>query len=164
MPIEHTPEQLRAASNHLHYEVWMLVETACLLASGAVPRGPLHNSVLESLAIHARVVLEVLYSEKNPKFPNDVRASDFLDSVDEWIAVRPEKSSVLNRIHSRVGTEVAHLSYRRQEITAEMKRWPFVQIAREICEAVRAFHQLVSDHLIDDKWQSRSPCNQLPPA
>ena len=70
---------LREASNHLHYEVWMLTSSAQAMASGIANNGWLKYALLESFVVHVRGVMDFLYND-NPQ-PDDVVAQDFFPSV-----------------------------------------------------------------------------------
>src|SRR5437762_5482408 len=83
-------DELREASDHLFYELWMLDRTARLLAMGAFGEGPVRNAILESFTIHARGLIQFFF----PKQPrrDDMLAADFLPSVAAWEAARGERS------------------------------------------------------------------------
>ena len=68
-------EILRKASDHLFYEIWMLQSVIKGIASGIAGESIINNALLESFGIHARAVLDFLYSNK-PKV-DDVIAEDF---------------------------------------------------------------------------------------
>ena len=149
---QRTPEVLRKASNHLHYEIGMLTSSARGLASGITGVGVLHNALLESFTIHARVLLKFLYDE-NP-WPNDVIADDFFPTSQEWREVRPEMTEILKPIYGRVGKEVAHLTYDRQYVTDEAKKWHFLEILHDIDVSFKEFLRIVSMELLGKRWES----------
>jgi len=90
-------EELRNASDHLHYEIWMFTSLASGLASGISGQGVINNALLESFTIHARNLLDFLYAGKPQK--DDVIAKDFLEDPSEWHNARPPKSETLQKVH-----------------------------------------------------------------
>lgn len=143
-------EELREASDHLHYEIWMFISLANGLASGISGQGVINNALLESFTIHARLLLDFLYTEKPQK--DDVIAQDFFDDPSIWHQVRPLKSEVLRKVHRRVAKEVAHLTYARQDVTPETKPWPFVEIANEVNEVFSKFLSAAPKELLGPRW------------
>ena len=55
-----TVEELKNALESLKYEVWMLWSLANILASDNQGKGVIHNALLESFLIHARILIEFL--------------------------------------------------------------------------------------------------------
>jgi hypothetical protein len=144
---------LRAASDHLFYEIWMLKTLTQAMASGIAGEGPMSNALLESFTIHTRALLDFLYADK-PK-PDDVIAEDYFVSPKKWASIRLEKTEILKTVHRRVGKEIAHLTYSRQEVDPEMKQWPFVQIGQEILSICEIFLGSVSRNLLGERWSGR---------
>jgi hypothetical protein len=137
------------AEEHLDYEVAMiagLVEHfrkigAAIAASGHgepdVPDLVTRNAHVESFAIHARTLLEFFYrKEPDPRFPDDAFAGDFFDDPDEWKRLRPPKTALLSDAWTRVGTDLAHLSYAR--LDRGDKSW-FIDLWYDLATVVRAF-------------------------
>jgi len=149
---ERTEEELRKASEHLCYEIWMLQAVARELLSGRVGQRVLNNALIESFAIHTRNLLDFLYSG-NP-WEDDVIAEDFFPPAEDWAKERPEKSELLGKIHGRVGKEVAHLTYGRLYVTREAKKWDFRTIADDINKTFERFLAIVPKHLLGDRWES----------
>ena len=149
---QRTQQELRDASDHLYYEIWMLTSLAKHMASGITGEGFINNAFLESFTIHARGLLYFLYDEK-PK-PDDVIADDFFPTSQKWKEARPEKTEVLEKVHKRVGKEVAHLTYARQDVTPEMKKWPFLQIANDIKVSFNEFLRIVPEELLGLRWKN----------
>ena len=141
-----------AASDHLHYEIWMFQSLANGLASGIFGQGVLANALLESFTVHARIMLDFLYPRKPQK--DDVISDDFFyEDPSRWHEVRPPKSETLQRVHRRVAKEVAHLTYARQDVTPETKPWPFLEIANEVTQIFSEFVNLVPEHLLGPRSQ-----------
>jgi hypothetical protein len=146
-------EQLQGASNHLYYEVWMLEVLTQALASGLAGEGPMNNALLESFTIHARALLDFLYTPEKLR-EDDVIAEDFFDDPAQWVSIRPVKTTILQTVHHRVGKEIAHLTYARQEVAPEMKAWPFAQIGKEIISICSLFLKSISRNLLGERWNA----------
>jgi len=137
--LQRTDQELQKASDHLHYEIWMLASLANGIGSGIAGQGPIANALLESFVIHVRALMDFLYND-NPQ-PDDVIADDYFSSPDEWRNARPELTELLKSSKRRAGKEVAHLTYARLDVTQETKPWAFIQIANEISAVINIFLQ-----------------------
>ncbi len=150
--MQRTSETLQAASEYLNYELGMFNSLAQAMLSGVFGKGALNNAVLESFTFHARILLDFLYA-KNPK-PDDVIAEHYFDDPAVWLAVRPNKSELLEGVHKRVGKEVAHLTYARIGITSEEKEWQFAQIMSEVNAVFKIFLDNVSKENLGQSWKT----------
>ena len=136
-------EKLKKASEHLHYEIWMFASMAQALpgAQQAVDAAQIRvNAFLEAFVIHARVLMDFMYDDK--PWADDVVATNFFDTPEQWTDARKplEKlSEELQKVNGRAGKEVAHLTFARQEITAEMKTWQYGKIAEELAALFNDF-------------------------
>jgi hypothetical protein len=149
---QRTPEVLRSASDHLHYEFTRFNSLADVVMSGVLGQGPLHDAALESFTLHARLLVHFLYS-KDPQ-PDDVIAEDYFGELSQWLEKRPGKTGTLEMIHKRVAKEVAHLTYARLEVAPGDKPWPVDQIAVDINMAFKVFLEHVSKDRLSPKWES----------
>jgi hypothetical protein len=78
---EATRDRLKKASDHLHYEIWMLDGTAWELTKLGSNDGSVeHNALIESFGIHARLLLDVFYAPAN-KRSDDVCAESVLQNL-----------------------------------------------------------------------------------
>jgi len=145
-------EELREASNHLHYEIMMLVAVANGLASGIFGEGPITNALLESFVIHVRAVMDFLYAPENAQ-TDDVIAEDFFQTPESWAQLRPGLSELLSQAKPRAGKEVAHLTYARLDVKPETKPWQFVQIASEISTVINVFLQNAPKDKFGSQWR-----------
>jgi hypothetical protein len=151
-----TSADLAAASEHFWYEVWMFVTLARAIATGIFGAGPVHNAAVESFTLHARVLLDFLFAE-SPR-PDDV-AEDFFASAEEWPLIRGDMPPVLKQVSTRVGKEVAHLTYARLSVTPETKGWPYLEIAAAMDQLVGKFLSHVPREHLGQSWlqQQHSP-------
>lgn len=147
---QRSQDELQRASDHLHYEIWMFTSLAHGLASGISGQSVINNALLESYTIHARILLDFLYAAK-PK-EDDVIAEDFFDDPVKWHSARLQKSEKIQFVHGRVGKEVAHLTYARQDVTPETKPWPFIEIANEVNAVFAQFLNLAPLELLGSRW------------
>ena len=152
--LKHSNDELRRISEHLSYEIMMLFGTAWILAASRIKdmpveaeRSTVHNALIESFAIHARVLLDFLYEMERKQ--NDAIACDFFDKDSIWRTACPPKSGSLAQVHGRVGKEVAHLSYARINVSEEMKTWRYIELAREIRATLNVFVDMVPAQRID---------------
>lgn len=147
-----TADELLEASNHLHYEIWMLSSLANGIASGIPGQGPIANALLESFVIHVRAIMDFLYAD-NPQ-ADDVVAEDFFGDPEQWKTTRPALSQSLSQAKRRAGKEIAHLTYARLNVTPETKPWSFVQIANEISTVMSVFLQNVPKDKMGSQWKT----------
>jgi hypothetical protein len=91
------------------------------------------NAQVESFAIHARNLLDFLYT------PASVRADDVLAEhyVADWRP--PELTAALSAIRPRVGKEIAHLTYHRAKVQVEAKNWNYGRIWLDMATVLRKF-------------------------
>ena len=147
-----TDDEVRAASDHLYYEIQMLQGTMAILATAATGQSILSNALIESFTIHARVLMHFLYPTGSIQ-PSDVLAEDFFDDVGHWLAIRPDEPAVFRTARGRVNKEIAHLTYDRQLITPELKGWNFVALGNEILKIVQIFVSAIPQQLLGLRWQ-----------
>lgn len=145
-----TDEDLRSASEHLQYEAWMFLTLARSLSTGVFGQGALNNAALESFTVHARVLLEFFFGD-NPR-PDDVVADDFLGGQGEWKQVRGDTPMVLSDLRTRVGTEIAHLTYARLSVTPEAKGWHFLETLKAFEGVVGQFLKAVPSERLAQVW------------
>ena len=77
--------------------------------------------------LHGRNLLEFYY--KTNKKHLYARASGY---VPVWRP--PTKTKSILKLHNRVNDEITHLGWKRIEVKDGEKGWPFVDIARDMCE------------------------------
>jgi hypothetical protein len=129
----------------------MFSTLARALATGVFGDGSLNNAVLESFTVHARVLLDFLFADK-PR-PDDVVAEDFFPTPEQWPMVRGDMPPILKDVDTRVGKEIAHLTYARLTVTPDKKQWRFVQIAVAIEGIIKLFVDNVPRPNLGDAWR-----------
>lgn len=154
----HSAAELQKVSSHLHYEVWMLQSTAKGLASGVFGwKNTVANAMLEAFALHLRVVIDFLYPRGRGLKDDDVLASDFFDSREQWCKIRDghitkESRQALMDARDRADKEMVHLTYSRLEVTETQKNWYFVKIADEAQGAIKVFTDNVYEERLGPEW------------
>ena len=143
-----SPDELREASNHLFYEIEMLRSTAELLGTGAFGDSQLANALIESFTIHARALIDFLYGERSR---DDVLAEDFFPEG-VWERPTPPANLDVDAIRRRVGKEIAHLTYDRQQVTLALKGWNYVEVGNAILRGLEEFAMRVSPDLLGERW------------
>lgn len=148
---KHSANELRKASDHVWYEMWMFQSLVAGMGSGIAGQGVINNALLESFAIHLRGLIHFFYAG-NPQ-SDDVVAQDFFEDPETWRSGRPLKNEILQVAKKRADKEVAHLTYSRIDITPEDKLWDFVQLHEELQKAISAFIKDVPRELLGESWK-----------
>ena len=148
---QRTLEELREASDHLHYEVSMFLSLTSVLAERTFDEDVIKNATLESFAIHIRAIMDFLYPS-NPR-RDDVLAEDFFDSPEQWWNIQPQLSELLKNAKRRADKEVVHLTFARLDVTDETKPWSFIKIAKEIMNIFDTFIENVPKDRLGENWQ-----------
>jgi len=153
--------ELVKITNALKYEVQMLNDTSRILSSFDELYGDfehsktIRNALVESFTVHARVILDFLYSGK--KKVDDVVALDFFDDAMIWRKARPKRSKLLKDIHWRVGKEIVHLSFERMNV--RNKKWS-LNIATELLRVVKIFYENAPSNRVSTQFTQY--VNRLP--
>jgi hypothetical protein len=157
--VERTPEERRAFSEHLLYELQMLFRLADRLRISTDGKDALPWDVemacIESFAIHARALEGFLWRDPNERFPDDAFASEYFDpGVWEELRRRVQRSAI-DDVAPRAGHEVAHLSYKRLKESAVDRAWPFDVIAGVFGRALRLFLENVPPDRVAADFEAR---------
>jgi hypothetical protein len=150
-----TDAELREASNHVAYGLNQLAQAAERLARAEPDRiaDPIiRNALIESFVGHVRPLMEFFDSNAAKAHDDDILAIDFFDDARTWFNLRPPPHTDLDGIRDRVNKQLAHLSYRRNGISEDDKRWPFVAIARALEPAATAFARAVPQSRLGALW------------
>jgi hypothetical protein len=162
---QRTIEELRAASQHYHYELELFKDLTRLMKTGPFESPPsfkpslINDALLESYAIHLRNLIDFFYTHIEgddktkglaiPK-PEDMIAEDFFDSPDEWRNLRPKITDELKAARIRAHREIVHLTYHRIGISDKQKQWWFVELHDQIVlidKIFLAWHQAAFEGL-----------------
>lgn len=127
-----TPEELRAASNALEYEIRLLNDVADMLPS--YTSGVVHDALVESFVVHTRILIEFFYPQDKTHYPTEknlaresdtIIAPDFFLDESQWKERLPDwLEDVRNRAHKLL----AHLSYSRVFKYENDKGWDCLRI------------------------------------
>ena len=143
-------DELRKASEHLFYEIWMLNITASIgWKRDSEVNTVVNNCIVESFGIHARNLRDFFFNTSGKK--DDILAVDFFDDPEEWSKYINKKSDILNKINKRVGKELVHLTYTRIGKTPEEKIWEKGKIARDINRLFKDFLKRVPKERICER-------------
>jgi hypothetical protein len=145
-----TQDDLKQASEHLHYEWDMLKSVAQAMVMNFAGAGVLNNAMLESFAVHVRSLIFFLFPENTKT--DDVLATHFVSDPAAFETARGVKSEVLKKAQARAGKEVAYLTYERLKVTAETKPWRFVEIATEVNRVMKIFLQHADQSKLSETW------------
>lgn len=137
------------ARRHLVYEVRMLVASAVELSKHEVPN-PQSNAFLESFLIHARCLRDFLWGARPKHHPRDALAADFCEPG-EWEDERDDVPPALAEIgrRQRMGRELAHLTYHRQDVPSDAKQWSCGEVCFEIIGALDLLSSLARSTAMD---------------
>lgn len=132
---------LEYANEHLQYEVDMLVWSAGILAflarhmrEGYLPWA-INNGLLNSFALHARNLINFLYSRSIGKdYPTDIVLEDYI-SDEATLEHLHEKTPLLEEALIKSNKQVAHLSMERIQYEQEGKEWKFIELSKQILKA-----------------------------
>jgi hypothetical protein len=131
-----TAEKSKGALECLKYEVWMLWSLVNILAIDNQGTGVIHNALLESFLIHARILIEFLY--KNEPHKDTVRASQYFTPDSLWESIRPPQTELLKETEKDAHKLLAHLTYTRLE---RKTQWPYIKIADDIEAVLHVFRE-----------------------
>lgn len=123
----------------LKYEIDMFRETCNALSSGR--RFPLfwNNLLIESLALHTRILIDFFYCD-DKDHDDDVIAQDLLPSHISWTALRPQLPEVLGQAKIKANKQLAHLSATRIMLERQgQKGWRVLDIFNEINKIIECF-------------------------
>jgi len=134
------------ADRHMKYEIDMLIWTASILIPlrglsdlAPIPR-IVHDSLLNSFAIHARNLVDFLYirddRERHDR-ATDVIVQDYVDAETLSDAL-PDITPALSMVNQKANKQVAHLTLERIDYEREGKGWNIGQIVEDLTAALRS--------------------------
>ncbi len=137
-----TDAELKQASVHLEYEIWMLHDILNVHETWQVTSQPTINNVLvESFLIHARNIYDFLY--RVSPYTTDLLAEQFFAIPSDWRVSRPHVGMFFGNKENgdKINRFLAHLSWDR--VHKDIPTWELRQIARELANALQVFAQRV---------------------
>lgn len=143
-----TPDELRAASKHVYYELWMLLRTADHLVAKRYADEVVNNALIESFAMHTRALSDFLWP--NGAHSDDVLASHYFPTG-KWTA--PGKRD-FKEPRLAANANIAHISYLRLDVTPPGKGWAVLGIAETMRSAMNDFYGHVDHGLLSEEWTS----------
>lgn len=139
-------EDPKEAFEHLAYEIEMLYLVAQELQKDWTGKQVLQYALLESFAIHTRVLNDFFYSEKRKK-RDDIIAVRFSPTWEK----PPEKTPILRKASCRVNKEVAHLTYDRLWKSLPAKEWMIWETTIELLSVALKFFNSVDEKYFGHK-------------
>lgn len=152
-----TGEELKEASKHLYYELWMFesMETAI---TDCKPENPAQSyAFLESFLLHARNLMDFYYPRKSSRkdHDDDVIVTHYVDEKD-WDV----NKEFLSDMRIRINKMLAHLTYHRVKVSPDKKRWPIIEIKQMIESTTKKFIDDVSPDVLDEVWKQKKPFSE----
>ena len=143
-----TIEELRKASDALHYDIWMFDEMVKSLSTQSPqPGNPQYNVLVESFVQHMRNLIEFFYPTGKVR-PDTIIASDFFLTQNQWEKQIPPW---LDNERTDAHKFLAHLTYDRMK---KDKRWDYPKISKYANEIIEEFREKVPPDRIGDKLKS----------
>lgn len=138
-------QKLRKALASLKYEEDMLKATATCLNSGIAGNNiTIHNALVESFVIHARLLTEFLY--RDDSYKDNIMAKDFFSPTQAWTdEIRPPKGNLLDKTEKDAHKFLAHLTYTRLLVK---KKWRYKEIVNEIAVRLDEFRKNLPTDLL----------------
>lgn len=128
-----TVERLIEGSEHVQYEIEMLIETA-IRSSHETDRIE-HNMIVETFAMHARVLMDFLLSDCSEGH-TDMAAYRYVGARADWKKLCPYTKEDWAQSRLRVNKEIAHLTSGRLGLKEQEKRWLRIALCNEILHAL----------------------------
>lgn len=145
------PDQLAQAADVLEYELMMLDSLARGMGSGIAGQSTIHNALVESFAIHTRILISFFYDPK--RRATDVVAADFFEDPAAWAQLCPPISATLERARAMASRQVAHFTEERLAVSDEDKSWHFIEVVAELRRVLDAFRASGEHHAVGSKWR-----------
>lgn len=131
-----TTKLVSFSREHLYYEIDMLYGVSKVLWRG-VKDPYLYNALLESLVIHASIIVDFFY--KPAMKPDDAKAAHYMSDIKKWKEVLPPVNRHFRQFNKKRNKRVVHLSYNRLEVKPEDRKWDSPILTREIKKIVDLF-------------------------
>jgi hypothetical protein len=152
---------LHYADEHLQYEIDMLTWSAGILAFLAIYKAEgylpwaINNGLLNSFALHARNLINFLYSRSMGRdFATDIVLEDYVDT-DVINNHLPPISPDLQQTLTKANKQAAHLSMERIQYEQAGKEWMFIELASQILKAFASIAPHIPDSKISDTLREK---------
>ena len=123
----------------LSYEIRMFKDTYKELAFFENFDQFKRNLLIESLALHTRVLFDFFYCKQKHK--DDIIAQDLLQSHTAWAKIRPQPPKILKEAKQKADKQLAHLSLARIKLKKDNKHgWNFYAINKEMDKTINLFY------------------------
>lgn len=106
----------------------------------------LEMACIESFTVHARSLIDLLWKDKS-FHRNDGLAEHYFEPG-RWAQLSSPMESTLHDVRSRVGREIAHVSYSRTQLAPQAREWQFEHIAASIGRCLRVFLDNVANESV----------------
>jgi len=154
-------ELLHYADKHIKYEIDMLTSSAGILAFLAVHKAEgflpwaVNNGLLNSFALHARNLVNFLYSRSKRKdFKTDIVLEDYVDA-DTITNYLPAISPLLEEALTKANKQAAHLSMERIQYERAGKEWMFIELSKQILKVFASIAPNIPDSKISDTLRQK---------
>ena len=138
-------EELRKDSHHVLYEIEQLSGAVARLSdqrrSGEQVPEVDENALLESIAVHARALIEFAYADPDTARSDDVIAADFLP---DWPQIRPPESKFLRQMKVQADKQIMHIT-RERTIAEDVRQWKYGRVHTELQLILADFIRQVPD-------------------
>lgn len=149
-------DALRKASDQLHYEMVMMVDAAQTALSWHKDEGFESNAVVETFCIHARALVDFLYTRVSGAKDYEVVAGNYFRPSDRWDNIVGKKPPWLGRIYGAISNEIAHITTRRHPFLQAKTQWPYRKIVPHVMNKLALFVEHVERAKIAaDVWPGR---------
>ncbi|MDP3785374.1 MAG: hypothetical protein Q8R12_04955 [bacterium] len=123
----------------LNYEVDMFRESCNQLMSGPTLQFK-QNLLVESLAIHVRILVDFFYFSRKNK--NDIIAQDLLPEGKDWETIKPPLTQTLEDAKEKAHKQLAHLSLWRLKLVKDGKKgWNHAKIKEDMENVIKKFEE-----------------------
>ncbi len=153
---ERTPEDLRAMSDHVLYEMDMLFYCVEQFGPEHVPATATQwqAALLESWGVHARNLTDFLY--RPDRWLHDDAFADQYFGEGEWNRMCPEMPESLTKLKDRANKELVHLTYARLLVTDDLKPWELSRLTNDLVPSLQLFAGKVSPKLVTEEFRNRA--------
>lgn len=127
---------------HVAYEIGTFRCAGYLLHYEFFKGTPLSDALLESFLIHTRYLIEFFYEVGVEK--DDVVAAELFDDPRQWRIARGKQDKVLRDLPRRANKQLAHLTWKRLDVTKVEKEWKITEIIIAMERAISLLEAQVS--------------------